>query len=226
MAARMSRQRFKVSHVIRHMIMSSSSLVSGTPTDRLACSLSDARNIVEELTTAEVRLNIGGSLHDPNNLIGRLLFSVLAMTAESDLIRIRTTEGMKVAKAKPAAGQTTQTQPHPTNSSGWAVPRRPAHHHRTSRTVLRQPIDDLSRCPTRRRTWCRPNTVVGLHGLGLVTAQLPAPSLASSIEQHAVRSSLMSRLERACDFNALMPMLRIPTTVNFGGCQDYGKHRS
>ena len=70
-----------------------------TKLDRLARSLPDARDIVEELTAAEVKLNIGGSRHDP---IGRLLFNVLAMIAEfeSDLIRMRTREGMKVAKAK------------------------------------------------------------------------------------------------------------------------------
>jgi DNA invertase Pin-like site-specific DNA recombinase len=70
-----------------------------TKLDRLARSLPDARDIVEELTAAEVKLNIGGSIHDP---IGRLLFNVLAMIAEfeSDLIRMRTREGMKVAKAK------------------------------------------------------------------------------------------------------------------------------
>ncbi len=49
-----------------------------------------------------MKLNIGGSLHDPKDPIGRLLFNVLAMIAEfeSDLIRMRTREGMKVAKAK------------------------------------------------------------------------------------------------------------------------------
>jgi len=54
------------------------------------------------LTAAEVKLNIGGSVHDPNDPIGRLLFNVLAMTAEfeSDLIRMRTREGMKLAEAK------------------------------------------------------------------------------------------------------------------------------
>jgi DNA invertase Pin-like site-specific DNA recombinase len=71
-----------------------------TKLDRLARSLPDARDIVEELTAAEVKLNIGGSVHDPNDPIGRLLFNVLAMMAESDLIRMRTREGMKIAKAK------------------------------------------------------------------------------------------------------------------------------
>jgi DNA invertase Pin-like site-specific DNA recombinase len=63
-----------------------------TKLDRLARSLPDARDIVEELTATGVMLNIGGSVHDPNDPIGRLLFNVLAMTAEfeSDLIRMRT----------------------------------------------------------------------------------------------------------------------------------------
>jgi DNA invertase Pin-like site-specific DNA recombinase len=43
-----------------------------TKLDRLARSLTDARNIVEELTTAGVKLNIGGSLHDPTDPAGRL----------------------------------------------------------------------------------------------------------------------------------------------------------
>jgi DNA invertase Pin-like site-specific DNA recombinase len=73
-----------------------------TKLDRLARSLPDARDIVEELTEGGVRLNIGGSLHDPTDPVGRLLFNLLTMIAEfeSDLIRMRTREGMKVAKAK------------------------------------------------------------------------------------------------------------------------------
>jgi DNA invertase Pin-like site-specific DNA recombinase len=73
-----------------------------TKLDRLARSLLDARNIVEELTQAGVRLHIGGSVHDPTDPVGRLLFNVLAMIAEfeSDLIKMRTREGMEVAKAK------------------------------------------------------------------------------------------------------------------------------
>jgi len=51
-------------------------------------------------------------------------------------------------------------------------------------------------------------------------------TFASPIEHHKARSSLISLLDPVREFNALMPMLRIPTTVNFGGCQDYGKHKS
>lgn len=73
-----------------------------TKLDRLARSLPDARDIVEELTQRGVKLNIGGSVHDPSDPVGRLLFNVLAMIAEfeSDLARMRTREGMKVARAK------------------------------------------------------------------------------------------------------------------------------
>jgi len=65
-------------------------------------SLPDARAIADELTVRQVRLNLGGSVYDSTDPVGRLLFNVLAMVAEfeSDLIRLRTHEGMKVAKAK------------------------------------------------------------------------------------------------------------------------------
>ena len=73
-----------------------------TKPDRLARSLRDAKDIVDELTRREVKLSIGGSVHDPTDPVGRLLFNVLAMVAEfeADLIRARTREGMPVAKAK------------------------------------------------------------------------------------------------------------------------------
>ena len=43
-----------------------------TKLGRLARSLPDARDIAGELTSAEVKLNIGGSLHDPDDPVGRL----------------------------------------------------------------------------------------------------------------------------------------------------------
>ncbi len=73
-----------------------------TKLDRLARSLRDAKDIVDELTRREVKLSIGGSVHDPTDPVGKLLFNVLAKVAEfeADLIRARTREGMAVAKAK------------------------------------------------------------------------------------------------------------------------------
>ncbi|MEV8136217.1 recombinase family protein [Microbacterium aurantiacum] len=73
-----------------------------TKLDRLARSLPDARDIADELTRKGVSLNLGGSVYDPTDPVGRLLFNVLGMVAEfeADLIRARTREGMAVAKAK------------------------------------------------------------------------------------------------------------------------------
>ncbi len=73
-----------------------------TKLDRLARSLPDARAIADELTHRQVRLNLGGSVYDPTDPVGRLQFNVLSMVAEfeTDLIRLCTREGMKVAKAK------------------------------------------------------------------------------------------------------------------------------
>ena len=52
-----------------------------TKLDRLARSLPDARAIAEELTARGVRLSVGGSVYDPHDAVGRLLFNVLAMVA-------------------------------------------------------------------------------------------------------------------------------------------------
>ena len=73
-----------------------------TKLDRLAKSLPDARAIADELTTRQISLSLGGSVYDPTDAVGRPLFNVLAMVAEfeSDLIRLRTREGMRVARTK------------------------------------------------------------------------------------------------------------------------------
>ena len=70
--------------------------------DRLARSVPDARDIADELTSRGVRLQLGASVHDPVDPVGRLLFTVLSMVAEfeADLARARTREGMAIAKAK------------------------------------------------------------------------------------------------------------------------------
>jgi DNA invertase Pin-like site-specific DNA recombinase len=62
-----------------------------TKLDRLARSLPDAREIIDDLTRRQVTLSLGGQLHDPTAPIGRCCSNVLAMVAEfeSDLIRLR-----------------------------------------------------------------------------------------------------------------------------------------
>jgi DNA invertase Pin-like site-specific DNA recombinase len=72
-----------------------------TKLDRLARSPPDARAIADELTARDVRLSLGGSVYDPHDAVGRLVFNVLAMVAEFEAdLRLRTREGMRVAKAK------------------------------------------------------------------------------------------------------------------------------
>jgi DNA invertase Pin-like site-specific DNA recombinase len=101
-----------------------------TKLDRLARSLPDARDILDELTKRNVKLSLGGSIHDPTDPVGRLLFNVLAMVAEfeTDLIRMRTREGMKVGQSqRPAARQAAEVEA----ESGQASARvaRPRHPH-------------------------------------------------------------------------------------------------
>ena len=73
-----------------------------TKLDRLARSVLDARDIADTLARKGVALNLGTSLYDPTDPVGKLLFNVLALVAEfeADLIRARTREGMAIAKAK------------------------------------------------------------------------------------------------------------------------------
>lgn len=70
--------------------------------DRLARSVPDARAIAAELEERGVSLALGRQIHDPSDPMGKMFFNILATFAEfeADLIRMRTREGMKVAKAK------------------------------------------------------------------------------------------------------------------------------
>lgn len=70
--------------------------------DRLARSVPDARAIGDELAGRGVRLQLGASVYDPTDPMGKMFFNILATFAEfeSDLIRMRTREGMAIARAK------------------------------------------------------------------------------------------------------------------------------
>lgn len=73
-----------------------------TKLDRLARSIRDAKDIADELAEQEVTLRLGSSAYDPTDPMGKLMFNLLALFAEfeADLIRMRTREGMQMAKAK------------------------------------------------------------------------------------------------------------------------------
>jgi DNA invertase Pin-like site-specific DNA recombinase len=70
--------------------------------DRLARSVPDARAIAEQIERRGARLAIGASVHDPADPMGRMFFNILATFAEfeADLIRLRTREGMAIARAR------------------------------------------------------------------------------------------------------------------------------
>jgi predicted patatin/cPLA2 family phospholipase len=55
-----------------------------TKLDRPACSLPDARGIADELMSREVKLNLGGAVHDPTDPVGRLLFNGRPFTVLAD----------------------------------------------------------------------------------------------------------------------------------------------
>lgn len=70
--------------------------------DRLARSVPDARAIADKLEAKGVKLALGASVYDPADPMGKMFFNILATFAEfeADLIRMRTREGMAIARAK------------------------------------------------------------------------------------------------------------------------------
>jgi DNA invertase Pin-like site-specific DNA recombinase len=70
--------------------------------DRLARSVPDARQIADALVERGVKLALGTSVYDPGDPMGKMFFNILATFAEfeADLIRMRTREGMAIARAK------------------------------------------------------------------------------------------------------------------------------
>lgn len=70
--------------------------------DRLARSVPDARSIGDELAGRGVKLQLGSTIYDPTDPMGKLFFNILATFAEFelDIVRARTREGMAIARAK------------------------------------------------------------------------------------------------------------------------------
>ena len=121
-----------------------------TKLDRLARSLPDAREILDDLTARSVKLSLGGSVHDPTDPVGRLLFDVLAMVAGSK----PTSSGCAPAKARPkdacaaSSPSSTATGSRPRRSP----PHRPAQRRGARRPVRRRALDRLPRHAARPAT--------------------------------------------------------------------------
>ena len=73
-----------------------------TKLDRLARSVPDVRAISDQLEAKGVRLALGAAIYDPTYPMGKMFFNIVATFAEfeADLLKMRTREGMAIAKAK------------------------------------------------------------------------------------------------------------------------------
>ncbi|MGY1496860.1 recombinase family protein [Streptomyces sp. QTS52] len=110
-------------------------------------SLPDARGIHDELS-------LGGSIYDPADPVGQLLFNVLGMTAEfeADLIRMRTREGMAMEKANGKPREATQGHRREAPPSPRYPRGRYPHPDGACRAVRHLPSHGLPRTPTRSAT--------------------------------------------------------------------------
>ena len=70
--------------------------------DLLARSVPDASAMADRLLERGVKLALGRTLYDPDDPMGKMCFDILATFAEfeADLIRMRTREGMAIARAR------------------------------------------------------------------------------------------------------------------------------
>jgi len=73
-----------------------------TKLDRFARSTADAHDLLDELSRTGVKFAMGGSVYDWADPFGRMFLQILSVVAEFELnlVRMRTREGMAVAKAK------------------------------------------------------------------------------------------------------------------------------
>jgi len=67
----------------------------------LARSVPDARAIGDSLAARGIKLSLRGTVDDPSDPMGKCFFNILATFAEFevDLLRMRTRQGMAIAKA-------------------------------------------------------------------------------------------------------------------------------
>lgn len=118
-----------------------------TKLDRLARSVPDARDIVDELTVRGVRLKLGGSIPNPADPIGRLLFTVLSMIAKFEPTSPAPAPAKASPSPKPKAGSAANSPssprpapPRPAQADQAVERRRP---HLELSTLRRRPLHRL-----------------------------------------------------------------------------------
>ncbi len=93
--------------------------------DRLARSVPDARAIGDDLAGRGIKLSLGGQVYDPADPMGKMFFNILATFAEFEvnLLRMRTREGMAVARAGQVPASSPSCRPGSSASwRGWPAP--------------------------------------------------------------------------------------------------------
>ena len=154
--------------------------------DRLARSVPDARAIGDDLAGRGIKLSLGGQVYDPADPMGKMFFNILATFAEFevDLLRMRTREGMAVARAKgklrgkrPKLSARQQRELARMAATGWHNDR-PRELFTVSRatvyrTLQRAPAADKARQPARAATSHSGNTAPELPTLASGRSPLP-----------------------------------------------------
>ena len=121
--------------------------------DRLARSVPDARAIGDDLAARGIKLSLGGKVYDPADPMGKMFFNILATFAEFevDLLRMRTREGMAIARAKGKLTASSPSCPPGSSRAGADARHRRVHHRRPRRGVHRLPRHRLPDPATRAR---------------------------------------------------------------------------
>ena len=98
-----------------------------------------------------MKLALGRALYDPGDLMGKMFFNILATSAEfeADLIRMRTREGMAIARAR---GDCTASSPNCPQTSAGSLP-----HVCHGRVFHQRPRRVLLRLKTNRLPYTQPD---------------------------------------------------------------------
>src|ERR1700748_929732 len=103
--------------------------------DRLPPAGADARATGDDLAGRGIRLSLGGQVYDPADPMGKMFFNILATFAEFevDLLRLRTREGMALARAGSRASSPKLSARQQAGRAGPHARHRRVHHRRPRR---------------------------------------------------------------------------------------------